>query len=133
GDAEGWFRALNPELAAADELRSYLLSHPVVISDDTEMKELLSGFPVSDLDDGDKVGSELLFSWISPSEYASRLAQVNILIAPFEIPFDLRCFLDEARQCYGFGQFAAVQSLCRTILEAAVNEIVVRTGRLSKE
>ena len=41
--------------------------------------------------------------------------------------------MDEARHCYALGQDAAVQSLSRTILEAAVNDMTVRSGKMSAE
>jgi hypothetical protein len=58
---------------------------------------------------------------------------VSVVVTPFKIPSNLRHFLDEARQCYGLGQFAAVQSLSRTILEVAVNDIAVRIGRMPRK
>jgi hypothetical protein len=85
----------------------------VVVTDDPAVKQVLSWIDLTEIEDFDKVGSELLYSWISPAEYGARFAEVRALTAPFEIPFDLRCFLDEARECYALGQFAAVQSLRR--------------------
>jgi hypothetical protein len=132
GDVDAWLDALSPELRLVEQLRSQLLSRSVVVTDDPAVRQVLSGIDLTEIEDFDKVGSELLYSWISPAEYGARYTEVSVLVSPFQIPFDLRCFLDEARQCYALGQFAAVQSLSRTILEAAVNDIAVRTGQMPK-
>jgi hypothetical protein len=76
---------------------------------------------------------DLLWGSISPQEYATRLAMVDVLVAPFRLPLELEQTLREARECYAIGHDVAVQSLSRTILEAAVNDIAVRTGRLPPE
>jgi len=133
GDIDAWLDALTPELRLVEQLRTRLLNHSVVVTDDPAVKQVLSGIDLTEIEDFDKVGSKLLYSWISTAEYGARFAEVNVLVAPFQIPFDLRCFLDEARQCYALGQFSAVQSLSRTILEAAVNDIAIRIGKIPKE
>ncbi|MGD1089160.1 MAG: hypothetical protein ABR955_10610 [Verrucomicrobiota bacterium] len=133
GDIDAWVDALSLGLRLVEQLRTRLLNHSVVVTDDPAVKQILSGIDLTEVEDFDKVGSELLYSWISPAEYGARYTEVNVLIAPFQIPFDLRCFLDEARQCYALGQFSAVQSLSRTILEAAVNDIAVRTGKIPEK
>jgi hypothetical protein len=58
---------------------------------------------------------------------------VDVLVAPFRLPLGLEQTLREARECYAIGHDVAVQSLSRTILEAAVNDIAVRTRRLPRE
>jgi hypothetical protein len=133
GDLDAWLTAMPAEFAAAERLRTYLLRHPVVVTDDPAVKQLLAETDLSEVDDPDKIGMELLWGSISPAEYATNLALVDVLVAPFNIPSDLHQFLDEARQCYAIGHSAAVQSLSRTILEAAVNDIAVRTGRMPHE
>ena len=130
GNVEGWLESLYPEFTVAEQLRTQLLNGPVVVTDDPVVKQILSGIELTDIENKDKVGSELLFSWISPAEYVARLAQVNVLIAPFQIPPRLENFLEEARQCYALGQYSAVQSLSRTILEIAVTDIAVRIRKL---
>ena len=70
---------------------------------------------------------------ISPAEYVANLALVDILVTPLRIPPELRQFLTEARKCYALGYDVAVQSLCRTILEAAINDIAVHTGKVPRE
>ncbi len=133
GDVDAWIAAMPVEDRAAERLRSYLINNPVVITDDPVVKQLLAGMDLTELDDPDKIGRDLLWGAISPSEYATNLAFVDILIAPFLIPSDLRQFLTEARKCYALGYDVAVQSLCRTILEAAINDIAVETGKVPKE
>src|SRR5947199_418485 len=115
GDIDGWLATLTPQFLIAEQLRSYLLSHPVVVTGDPSVKCLLRSIDQTDLEDHHKTGKQLLFSLISPAEYACRLAEVTVLVAPSQVPPALRNFLDEARQCYAFGQLSAVQSLSRTI------------------
>jgi hypothetical protein len=133
GDIDGWANAMPAEFRAAERLRSHLLNHPVVVTDDPVVKKLLADIDLTELDDADKMGMQLLWGSIGPAEYATNLALVDILVAPFQIPVDLQQFLREARECYAIGHHAAVQSLSRTILEAAVNDIAVRSGKMSKE
>src|ERR1035438_1843409 len=71
----------------------------------------------------------MLYSWFSDRDYALGLSRVNTLISPITIPPELRAFVEEARQCYALSQSNAVYSLSRTILEAAVNDLCVRTRR----
>lgn len=130
GDIIALFDVVSKEVGVAKELRMKLLHDPVVETDDPDVKQLLAGINLTELEDFDKAGCALLFSWITPAEYGARYAEVNVLVTAFRVPYNLRCFLDEARQCYALGQFAAVQSLSRTILEAAVNDIAVRTGMI---
>src|SRR5687768_13231106 len=129
GDIDGWLDSLAPEFRAGERLRSYLLDNPIVVTADPEVKALVAEMDLTEMDDPDRIGSELLFSWISPAEYGAAIAAVSVLIAPFKVPQELQSFLREARQCYALGQYSAVQSLSRTILEAAVNDIAVRTGK----
>src|ERR1017187_5379525 len=74
----------------------------------------------------------MLYSWFSDRDYALGLSRVNTLISPIAIPPELRTFVEEARQCYALSQSNAVYSLSRTILEAAVNDLCVRTRRMPK-
>jgi len=133
GDIDAWLDALTPELRLVEQLRTRLLNHSVVVTDDPAVKQVLSGIDLTEVEDFDKVGTQLLFSWISPAEYGARFVEVSVLVVPFQIPPELHSFLDEARQCYALGQFSAVQSLSRTILEAAVNDIAIRTGKIPQE
>jgi hypothetical protein len=121
------------EFRAAERLRSHLLNNPVVVTDDPAVKQLLAGIDLNDFEDPGKAGFHMLLSGISPADYAAGIAEVTVLVSPFHIPPNLQQFLDEARQCYALGQYAAVQSLSRTILEAAVNDIAVRSGKMSIE
>jgi hypothetical protein len=133
-DIETWLNAVPAEFRAAERLRSHLLNHPAVVTDDPAVKQLLAGIDlVAELDDPDKAGMERLWGSISSAEYATNLAMVGVLVAPFDLPANLQQFLEEARECYAMGHYAAVQSLSRTILEAAFNDVAVRTGKLPSE
>lgn len=133
GDMEGWLLNLAQEITAVGRLQSLLLHHPTVITDDPAVRELLAGIDRTHLLDLSQVGADMLWGSIGPDEYATRLAAVDVLVAPFEIPSELQQFFHEARECYALGRYVAVQSLSRTILEAAVNDVAVQTGRMSRE
>ncbi len=132
GNVDAWLDALTSEVRTVEQLRTRLLDRPAVDPDDSAVKPVPGGNDLAGAGDFDKVGAEIMYSWIKPAEYGARFAEVSALVARFPMPFDLRCFLDEARQCYALGQFSAVQSLCRTILETAVNDIASRTGKMPR-
>jgi len=133
-DIDAWVEAIPAEVQAAQRLRSYLIANPVVISDDPAVKQLLAGIDLTELDDAHTIGMKLLSdSIVSPATYVASLGIVDIMVLPFQIPASLQQFLREARQCYAIGLDAAVQSLSRTILEVAVNDVAVRTGTLPPE
>jgi len=132
-DIDLWLKDHFEEMRAAKRLHDYLLNSPVVVTDDCAVKRLLEEIDLTEIEDPHKTGSEMIYSWISPTEYVSALTQVRILVAPFRIPWHLQVFINEARECYALGQYCAVHSLSRTILEAAVNDIAVRIGSLPKE
>src|SRR6266513_2747930 len=98
GDLDAWLTAMPAEFIAAERLRTYLLRHPVVVTDDPAMKQLLAETDLSEVDDPDKIGMQLLWGSISPAEYATNLALVDVLVAPFQIPTELQQFLSEARK-----------------------------------
>jgi len=133
GDIEAWLNAMPAEFRAAERLRFLLLTYPAVVTDDPAVKQLLAGFDLSELDNPTEAGMGLLSWSVSPAEYATNLAMVDVLVAPFHMPTGLQQFLSEARDCFAIGHSAAVQSLSRTILEAAVNDVAVRTGLLPRE
>jgi len=134
GDPEQSLEMLVQLTRAVKKLRSYVLDSSIVVSDDPAVKKLLSSIDLGeDVDDPARLGQELLYSWFNPAEYAASLIEAKVLITPFHVPAELREFIEEARQCYALGQHAAVQSLSRTVLEAAVNDVGVRTGKLPRE
>ena len=71
--------ALPSEFQAGERLRSYLLHNPIVVTDDPNVKRLVAEMDLTEMDDPNKVGSELLFSWISPAEYGAAIAEVSVL------------------------------------------------------
>ena len=133
GDMEGWLTNVAEEIRVAGRLQSLLLHHPIVVTDDPAVRELLASIDRTDLVDLDRAGMDLLWGSISPEDYAANLAMVDVLVAPFHLPPNLQQFLSEARECYAIGHHVAVQSLSRTILEAAVNDVAVRAGKLPIE
>lgn len=74
-------------------------------------------------EEADKIGSDLLYSWISHYEFVRDLFKVNTLIFQSTIPTGLRQYINEVRNCFAFQQYNATISLCRTILEAAAKDI----------
>ena len=132
-DMDRWLDLISDEVRAADKLREALIREPSVIASSPEALRLLKEIDIQEFSDPDKLGMELLWGSVSPAEYVTSLAMVDALITPFSIPPGLKQFLSEARECYALGQYAAVQSLSRTILEAAVNDVAVRTGKIPPE
>src|SRR5438046_335810 len=122
-DMDGWLTNVAEEVRLTKRLQSFLLHQPTAVTDDPAVQELLASIDRTGLLDLDRAGMDLLWGSISPEEYATRLAMVDVLIAPFRLPFELEQILREARECYAIGHDVAVQSLSRTILEAAVNDI----------
>jgi hypothetical protein len=129
-DIDRWLDLISEEFRAADKLREELIRQPSVIANSPEAMQLLKDIDIHEFSDPDRLGMELLWGSISPAEYISALAMVDVLITRFNIPDGLSQFLAEARECFALGQYSAVQSLSRTILEAAVNDIAVRTGKI---
>ena len=132
-DMDRWLDLISDEVRAADKLREALIREPSVIASSPEALRLLKEIDIQEFSDPDKLGMELLWGSVSPAEYVTSLAMVDALITPSSIPAGLKQFLSEARECYALGQSAAVQSLSRTILEAAVNDVAVRTGKIPPE
>lgn len=132
-DLDRWLDLISHEFRAADKLREELIRQPSVIANSTEAMQLLKDIDIHEFSDPDELGMELLWGSVSPAEYISAIAMVDVLITPFRIPDGLKQFLAEARECYALGQYSAVQSLSRTILEAAVNDIAVRTGKIPSD
>ena len=57
-------------------------------------------------------------------KFTERLfASSSIIDSKFSIPEKLKKIIEEARNCYAFGQYRAFISLCRTILEVAMRDI----------
>jgi hypothetical protein len=129
-----WEEAKVKQLPLATQIRSWLLHKPLVLSDDPGVTQILREIDLADCHDPYETGTALLYDLIRPEEYLAALGEI-ILIVPIgtHIPEQLRSFFKEARQCYALGQFAAVQSLCRTILESTVNEIGILTGEWTRK
>lgn len=77
-------------------------------------------------DDFDDWGSDLFYSWYSHYEYIEALADLRPLILKTRPNTLIATFVSEIRQCYAFQQYNAAYSLCRTLIEACVREIIVQ-------
>jgi hypothetical protein len=129
---EEWLDIIYRETTAIERLQNALLQQSVVIAKDPSAVRILREIDLTDIENLDSLGKQLLYSWFSDRDYALGLSRVNALISPIAIPHELRDFVGEARQCYALSQSNAVYSLSRTILEAAVNNLCVRTRRMPK-
>ena len=129
----GWGDAKAKELGLAEKIRHWLLLKPLVLSDDLAVTQILQEIDLGDFHDPYKIGLGLLHDLIRPEEYVASLAEI-ILIVPVgtQIPEHLHSLFNEARQCYALGQYSAVQSLCRTILEST-DAIGIRTGEWTEK
>ena len=67
------------------------------------------------------------YIWFGPYEYVEKLYNIgSLILAVGHLPKHLSSFVDEARQCYAFHQYAAVYSLCRTMLEICVRDLSIK-------
>src|SRR5205807_2224896 len=76
GNIDAWLDELSQELRLVEQLRARLLNHSIVVTDDPAVKQVLNGIDLTEIENFDKVGSELLYSWISPAEYGARFEQI---------------------------------------------------------
>ena len=129
-----WFEVTLTEVSLAARARHLLVNDPVVTTNDSVVKKILSTIDPAECDDPHRRGLELLSELVRPEEYFASLAEIMLILPDgTKISEHLRSFFGEARQCYALGQFAAVQCLCRTILETTVNEIGVLNGEWTKK
>jgi hypothetical protein len=71
---------------------------------------------------------DTFYSWMDPYTYLRGLYDIGALIIDTSVPNYLEGFLREARDCYALGQFNAVYSLCRTVIEIAAKNRYERLG-----
>jgi len=69
---------------------------------------------------------ESLFSWFGPREYIEGLIEIGVVAINTKIPKILSDYLEDARKCYAFQQYNAVNALARVILEIAIRDICIR-------
>jgi len=131
-DIETWLGLVHGQASAVERLQAALLSESVHVVQSLEARRVLTDIDLSDIGDISAAGERLLYSWFTPQDYALGLSRVAALIAPVAIPQTLRSFVEEARQCYAFQHANAVDSLSRTILETAINDVCVRIGRMPR-
>jgi hypothetical protein len=130
-DFEGWIRALPSVMLAAEKLRKHLLKSPIVALRDSDLRQFLPKVEIGEFDDVKEVSSNFFAERFDPTDYFTRLLKVNTLVLPVEFPQMLSRFCEEARQCYSLGLDIAMLSLCRMVLEVAINDIAKRVGQLS--
>jgi hypothetical protein len=82
-------------------------------------------------DDIDNLSSKL-HEWFSHHDYIEGLYEIGSLIVGGRVPSPLATYLEEARQCYAFQQYNAMNALCRTVLELALQHYADRRNLLSK-
>lgn len=76
--------------------------------------------------------SDELYSWFDPYGYIKELIRIGSMVTGVSVPKILKRFLDDARQCYAFQQYNGVYSLCRTILEASMRDVGLRSGKIQR-
>lgn len=77
------------------------------------------------------LSSKILFNWFGPREYIEGLIEIGLLITNVDIPINLKRYVDEARKCYAFQQYNAVNALSRIILEYAMRDIAIRKNYIT--
>ncbi|RMF92975.1 MAG: hypothetical protein D6734_11055 [Candidatus Schekmanbacteria bacterium] len=82
--------------------------------------------------DIDDLAFSTLFSWFGPKEYIEGLIEIGVMVTEVTIPKILIQYLEEARKCYAFQQYNAVNALSRTILEIAMRDICIRKGYIER-
>ena len=133
-------------------IKKELLKNPVMILpelEDTVARGILQAISIGKLLPGEKAlkGSPLgevlndeltweeleilifdeFYIWFGPYEYVEKLYNIgSLILAVGHLPKHLSSFVDEARQCYAFHQYAAVYSLCRTMLEICVRDLSIK-------
>jgi hypothetical protein len=127
-----WLDLMCREAVAMEALRKELLQKSTVVARNPDAIRVLQKIGLTNLEDPKKLGQHLLYSWFDDQDYAIGISCVNALIVPVSVPVELCRFVEEARQCYALSQNNAVYSLSRTILESAVNDLCIRTGRVPK-
>ena len=132
GEIEDWVDSVAQQMVVLKKIQNLLLNKSTFTLKNPEAKRILKNIELSDFDNIEEACLDILYHWFDPHDYVFRISEVKALLAPINIPKTLHQFIHEARQCYAFQQFNAVCSLSRTILEAAINDVCVRTGRMPK-
>ncbi len=85
-------------------------------------------YKIDDLaeDEIEDLGSDLLYSWFSHYEYIQGLADLRPLTFSAAPNQRITTFISEIKKCYAFQQYNAAYSLCRTLIETCVREIIVK-------
>lgn len=80
-------------------------------------------------DEIEHLESDLFYSWFSGYDYVKELYSVGSLIVSVgDLPSSLLKFVDELRSCFVFQRYLSVYSLCRAVLEIAMNDLFNKNG-----
>jgi hypothetical protein len=104
------------------------------IAIETFGSNILDDIDIRSLDEDEviQLASETLFSWFGPREYVEGLIEIGVLVTNATLPELLKSYIEEARKCYAFQQYNAVNALARIILEIAMRDICIRKGFIKK-
>ncbi len=133
------------------EIKKQIAVHPIITFKDTDLKEVVKKISKQNeftadivlktlnknLDECsemvnfneneiDELSSKILFNWFGPREYIEGLIEIGLMVTNVHIPINLKRYIDEARKCYAFQQYNAVNALARIILESAMRDIAIR-------
>lgn len=98
----------------------------------TELEKIF-GIELED-DEIEHLESDLFYSWFSGYDYVKELYSVGSLIVSVgDLPSSLSEFVDELRLCYVFQRYLAVYSLCRAVLDIAMNDLFNKNDLDNKE
>ncbi len=112
------------------------LSNPQIRSAVLDLVEKSRGVAEEELDKGelemdDDLANEawdFVYSFGTPKELVLRYRSLSSIVAVTEIPERVSTLVREAKTCYVMGQYIAVMSLGRMMLEYAITDIGVRRG-----
>ncbi|MFC1798356.1 hypothetical protein ACFLZL_00930 [Thermodesulfobacteriota bacterium] len=155
GDLEEVFKLIDEYIEVKKEVKSIIANMSVIEITDYYLKDIIKkissnkpvfktdikirnmsrsvpNFEKLDYGEIDQLSSDIVTSWISSHEIAESLYETKILILGMESPYELKCFVDEARKCLAFQQYNAVYSMCRTIVETSMYDVCIKMGKIDK-
>jgi len=153
---EGWGSLLEEYCATVKRVRTILLEENVPVVADADAREIIQklslgvplpvqkmfedpryfpidpeyrGFLRGELEDEEikKLAFDVFYSWFGPRDYITNLYETGVLVVGFpDIPPNLKDYVAEARECYAFYRYLAMNALCRAILEICVVDLRLR-------
>jgi hypothetical protein len=82
--------------------------------------------------DLEELSEEYFYSWYSGWSYVETLIDLGSVVVNAEMDDHLHIFVSDIRNSYAFQQYHGVAVLCRTLLEASIRSIGLKTERLSQ-